>query len=324
MALLATLAPAQWSAAVGPAFPNWTVQDLAAHLAASEALLAELLGAPTFTPEVADQPTPRAHAAVERHRSLSPSQTVAELETAYSLVQAAAFDLGDAAGTHALAWFGLELTLGDVLVQRAFEIWTHADDIRRSLQLPLLPPPAPSLATMSATAVETVPFLLAATGVPAEGRTARLTLTLDGAAWRRLRHRPEPRSEPRRRLRCQPRRHPRRVPRAGRGRLLPQPGRPAPRRPVALPRHRRPPAGRGAGFRPARLGRPLTDPPGASCQHRDPQTVAGLTGSTIEVNRSAPPGRGRAGPPGRPGSAAPPRPRAGDRPPGAPPACRRR
>ena len=160
---------------------------------------------------------------------------MAELETAYSLVQAAALDLGDAADTHSVPWFGLELTLGDVLIQRAFEIWTHADDIRLALELPLLPPPPPSLAIMSATAVETVPFLLAATGVTAEGRTARLTLTLDGAGGAAydidLSLEPSPAAGSGR----QPRRHPRRVPRAGRGRLLPEPGRPAPRRPVALP-----------------------------------------------------------------------------------------
>ncbi len=179
VALLAGRRPAQWSTAVGDAFPDWTVQDLAAHLAASEALLAELLGAASFTPEVADQPTPRAHAAVDRHRSLPPAQTVVELETAYAQVQAAAADLGPAAATHLIPWLGLELTLDDVLTQRAFEIWTHADDIRRALDLPLLPPPAPSLARMSATAVETVPLLLAVAGVAAEGRRARLTL--DGA-----------------------------------------------------------------------------------------------------------------------------------------------
>jgi uncharacterized protein (TIGR03083 family) len=179
VALVAALAPAQWSVGVGDAFPDWSVQDLVAHLAASEALLAELLGAPSFTPEVADQPTPRAHAAVDRHRSWSPAQTRAELERAYSLVQAATLDLGDAVSAHPVPWFGLELSLGDVLIQRAFEIWTHADDIRRALALPLLPPPAPSLALMSATAVEGVPLLLAAAGVDAEGRTARLTL--DGA-----------------------------------------------------------------------------------------------------------------------------------------------
>ncbi len=179
VALLATLAPAQWSVTVGAAFPDWTAQDLVAHLAASESLLAELLGTPAFTPEVADQPTPRAYAAVDRHRSLAPAQTMAELETAYGLVQAAALDLGDDAGAHTVLWFGLELTLDDVLIQRAFEIWTHADDIRRALELPLLPPPPPSLALMSATGVEAIPFLLAATGVAAEGRTARLIL--DGA-----------------------------------------------------------------------------------------------------------------------------------------------
>ena len=140
VALLRSLVPAQWSVGVGPAFPDWTVHDLAAHLAASEALLAESLGAASFTPEVADDPTTRAHAAVERHRSLVPARTLAELEAAYARVLAAVADLGNGAASHVVTWFGLDLDLGDVLVQRAFEIWTHADDIRRALDLPLVPP----------------------------------------------------------------------------------------------------------------------------------------------------------------------------------------
>ncbi len=180
VALLGLLHADQWATPVGAALPDWSVQDLAAHLAATEALLAEQLGVAPFTPEVADQPTARAQPAVERHRTLRPADTLAELETAYARVQQAVADLAPDADTRAVSWFGLDLTLAPVLTQRAFEIWTHADDIRAALDLPLLAPPAPSLQAMSATAVETLPILLAATGVEAEGRRARLTLVGPG------------------------------------------------------------------------------------------------------------------------------------------------
>ena len=49
--MLQRLTPEQWATSVGPDFPDWTVQDLAAHLAASEAVLATQLGVEPFTPE---------------------------------------------------------------------------------------------------------------------------------------------------------------------------------------------------------------------------------------------------------------------------------
>ena len=180
VALLQHLGPEHWAAPVGPAFPDWTVQDLAAHLASSEVLLAAQLGIEPFTPETADQPEPRAHAAVARHRGMSPDETLAELRTAYELVHQALIDLGPDAGRRMVSWFGLDLALSYALTQRGFEIWTHADDIRAALGLPLLPPPAGSLETMSSTAIETVPLMLAASGVDAEGRRARITLTGTG------------------------------------------------------------------------------------------------------------------------------------------------
>jgi uncharacterized protein (TIGR03083 family) len=182
VALLAELPPVDWQVAIGPALPDWTVQDLAAHLIASEALLADQLGVEAFTPEVEDQPAPRTYPTIERHRAWPPARTLAELETACTLVQRAVDALGAQVADRTVSWFGLDLALEHVLTQRAFEIWTHADDIRAAVGLALLPPPAPSLATMSATAVETMPILLAASGITAEGRTARIVLDGPGGA----------------------------------------------------------------------------------------------------------------------------------------------
>ena len=176
VSLLADLPAPRWQTPIGPALPGWNVQDLAAHLAASEALLAAQLGAEPFTPEVEDQPTARAGPAIERHRTLSPLETLTELETAYARVTQAVADLGPDAERGTVSWFGLDLTLGQALTQRAFEIWTHADDIRSAVGMELIAPPAPSLHTMSATAVESIPILLASTGADAEGRRARITL----------------------------------------------------------------------------------------------------------------------------------------------------
>jgi uncharacterized protein (TIGR03083 family) len=180
LTMLQRLRPEQWAARGGPAFPDWSVQDLVAHLASSEALLAAELGVDPFTPETEDQPEPRAHAAVTRHRRMTPEQTLAELHTAYDLVHQAVDALGAEVDTRIISWFGFDLALSYALTQRSFEIWTHADDIRAALGLPLVPPPGGSVQTMSSTVIETVPIMLAASGVDAEGRRARLLLTGSG------------------------------------------------------------------------------------------------------------------------------------------------
>jgi uncharacterized protein (TIGR03083 family) len=180
LALLRNLADDEWSAPVGPAFPDWSVQDLAAHLASSEALLAIELGADPFAPESETQADERAHAAVARHRRLAPSDTLAELNEVYGLVHTAIAALGADASTRIVQWFGLDLSLDVALTQRSFEIWTHADDIRAAIGLDAVPPPGGSLETMSHAAVDTIPLMLSFTGHDAEGRRARIVLTGDG------------------------------------------------------------------------------------------------------------------------------------------------
>jgi len=180
LALLQRLDDVQWATPVGPAFPGWTVQDLAAHLAASEALLAIELDADPMLPETEDQPEPRAHAAVARHRDLAPSETLRELTEVYQLVHGALTGLGESANTRIIQWFGLDLSLAYALTQRSFEIWTHADDMRAALGIDQVPPPGGSLETMSHAAVDTIPLMLSASGVDAEGRRARIVLTGDG------------------------------------------------------------------------------------------------------------------------------------------------
>jgi uncharacterized protein (TIGR03083 family) len=178
--LLASITADQWSRPVGPAFPNWTVHDLTAHLASTEGLLAEALGADRFVPETETQPEPRAHAAVARHRRLDPTVAVAEYEAAAGLVQRAVASLGPAHAEADITWWDLPLTVGTVLIQRAFETWTHADDIRAARHEPAPLPSPGSLHVMSATAVETIPLMLAAGGTAAEGRRARIELTGPG------------------------------------------------------------------------------------------------------------------------------------------------
>ena len=72
---------------------------------------------------------------------------------------------------------------GVVLLIRAFETWTHADDVRRAIGTAMVPPPPPSLLTMAHAAAGFVPscWRLGAPTTPT-GWCAWFT-DLPGAAW---------------------------------------------------------------------------------------------------------------------------------------------
>jgi uncharacterized protein (TIGR03083 family) len=71
---------------------------------------------------------------------------------------------------------GITLPLGDFLVVRAFEMWTHEEDVRRAIGQPLSPPDDATLSLMSRLAATLLPYAMARTGrtAPAE---VRLVLT---------------------------------------------------------------------------------------------------------------------------------------------------
>jgi uncharacterized protein (TIGR03083 family) len=72
-------------------------------------------------------------------------------------------------------WYGVRLPLGQILVVRAFELWTHEEDIRRATGRPLVDPDPASLQVMTDLALELLPFVLAAR--PGTGSaTARVVL----------------------------------------------------------------------------------------------------------------------------------------------------
>jgi uncharacterized protein (TIGR03083 family) len=71
-------------------------------------------------------------------------------------------------------------SLASALVIRAFETWTHLDDILRALGREPSAIEAPVMRTMAELAVHTLPMALAATGYEFPGRTARIVMTGPG------------------------------------------------------------------------------------------------------------------------------------------------
>ncbi len=76
-----------------------------------------------------------------------------------------------------VVFHGWPVSVETLLVARAFEVWTHADDIRRATGRPLQTPPPRDLRAMSMFSVATLPLL-----VPAElvKGPARIVLTGPG------------------------------------------------------------------------------------------------------------------------------------------------
>ena len=71
-----------------------------------------------------------------------------------------------------------------VLVIRAFETWTHTDDIRRALGKSLDLPSAAALRTMAEGSMTLVPSAMESSGLTRRGRTARIVLTgAGGGEW---------------------------------------------------------------------------------------------------------------------------------------------
>jgi len=82
-----------------------------------------------------------------------------------------------------VAVHGLRLSLGALLVVRAFELWTHENDIRRVAGLPASVPDAPTLRLMTDLAARLLPHAARLTGLD-EPTSLRLVLTgPGGGAW---------------------------------------------------------------------------------------------------------------------------------------------
>jgi uncharacterized protein (TIGR03083 family) len=119
-------------------------------------------------------------AEAERQAGRRPAQTRAEWRRAADTT----LDLVPAGGEAAeVAVHGLRLPVGALLVARAFELWTHENDIRVAAGLPPSVPDAPALRLMCELAVRLLPYAAARAGVR-EPADVHLVLTgPGGGTW---------------------------------------------------------------------------------------------------------------------------------------------
>ena len=172
--LLVELDDDDWQMGVAPY--AWTVHGLVAHLLVVERYMASLVGL--------DVP---AVDGVDDHLAMGGDLIAVELEGGFRRTFAAwkaqATDTIAAVRSRpdALAdqvvFHGWPVSVETLLVVRAFEVWTHTDDIRRATARPMQTPPPRDLRAMSMFSVGTLPLL-----VPAEvvKGPARIVLTGHG------------------------------------------------------------------------------------------------------------------------------------------------
>lgn len=174
-ALLDELQPSEWDMVAEPY--AWTVHGLVAHLLVVERYTADVLGVERYPEQLAggvhDHLAMGADV-IETELLRAPEDTA--VDWAWLAARNAAFaadalpDDDDPAPLH-----GWPFTRSSALVARAFEVWTHADDIRRATGRALSAPTAGELRTMSSLSVGSLPLL-----VGKSMRPARVVLTGPG------------------------------------------------------------------------------------------------------------------------------------------------
>ena len=162
--LLGTLGDDDWSV---PVLRDLDVQGLVGHLIGIEEDVHRCLSG---DPEVADSDHVEAsQPAAARQAGRRADQTRAEWRRAAArtldLVRAPAGSPAGLAAPAGLALHGMRLSLDTLLVVRAFELWTHENDIRQAVGLPLAVPDPSALRLMTGLAAPALPLGAARTGL---------------------------------------------------------------------------------------------------------------------------------------------------------------
>lgn len=178
-ALLAVVGDSDWQ--VPTAAEGWGPKELVAHLLATDSLVTARLGALGVVPETNDDLLERTVAVQARHASLTAAESITEWRRSRNLlVHAAARSSFDAP----MNWFGLDTTLAGMLVIRAFETWTHADDIRAATGRLLDPPGPAALGLMTDLLCQAMPIALQVRGLDPGPAVARIVLDgPGGGSW---------------------------------------------------------------------------------------------------------------------------------------------
>jgi uncharacterized protein (TIGR03083 family) len=175
--LLAELTEEQWRTRT---LRDLDVQGLAGHLIGVEHDVRRALRGDA---DVADADhVLSTEAGVQAQAGRTPAQTWSDLRLAIDdTIELLRTTRDDGA---VLSMHGMRLSCRDLLVVRAFELWTHENDVRRVLSLPATAPDASTLALMTELAVRLLPQAARRMSAAPEKVELRLVLTgAGGGTW---------------------------------------------------------------------------------------------------------------------------------------------
>ncbi|MEO3813941.1 maleylpyruvate isomerase family mycothiol-dependent enzyme [Sphaerisporangium sp. B11E5] len=178
-ALLAGATPADWAERI---VEGWTLQELVAHLAATDGLVAAAMGVPVTGPPIAaDEVLSRTADVIAYQRDRDPQETRADWRAQAEAICARAVTMD---ATVPVGPGGISLPVGDHLLARMLETWIHTDDAATVLGVPL---PRPLPAHIHPTAdfcARLVPWTMALSGMTPGAKALRLRLTgPGGGTW---------------------------------------------------------------------------------------------------------------------------------------------
>jgi uncharacterized protein (TIGR03083 family) len=163
-----------------PAIRGLDVQGLVGHLTGVEEDVQRGLAGDPEVGQVGHVESTQA--AADRQAGRRPARTLSEWHRTVgrTLALLAGSDGLDAC----VALHGIQLPLGGLLVARAFELWTHENDIRLATGLPLAVPDTSTLQLMTRLATGLLPHAVLRTGLLSQTAQVHLVLTgPGGGTW---------------------------------------------------------------------------------------------------------------------------------------------
>jgi uncharacterized protein (TIGR03083 family) len=174
-ALLTSAVDDDWSRVI---VEGWTLQELVAHLAAKDGLLAASVGAPVLGPPItAADATGRTSDVQEYERARSPEQTRRDWRAQADALCRHVATLDPTTVAHV---DGLDAPVVDHVLGRTLETWVHADDAARTAELRLPHPIAGHIHPTADLCARLLPWTMLFSGLDGSGRTLLLTLTGSG------------------------------------------------------------------------------------------------------------------------------------------------
>ncbi|MEV4169758.1 maleylpyruvate isomerase family mycothiol-dependent enzyme [Nonomuraea sp. NPDC049709] len=179
-ALLASAVDDDWSRVI---VEGWTLQELVAHLAAKDGLLAASVGAPVLGPPIgAVDSMGRTNDVQAYERARSPEQTRRDWR---AQADALCRHLAELPPTTMATLDGLETVVSDHILARGLETWVHTNDAAETARVRLPNPVPQHIHPTADLCARLLPWTMLFSGLDGAGRTLRLTLTGEGGGeWR--------------------------------------------------------------------------------------------------------------------------------------------